>query len=66
MMVQRWLPTMRYEFGGQEENKVETPPPLPPPIQEICNNLKQEHNIAKAVKADDAVVPVELWDKAVC
>jgi hypothetical protein len=64
--IRRWSPTTRYEFGVQEENEVETPPPLPPPIQEICNNLKQEHDIAKAVKVDKAVVPVELWEKAVC
>ncbi len=32
----------------------------------ILNKLKDRHDIAKAVKADDAKVPVELWDKAVC
>ena len=28
--------------------------------------LKEEHDIAKAVKDDDAEVPVELWNQAVC
>jgi len=28
--------------------------------------LKQEHDLAKAVKSDDAEVPVDLWDRAVC
>ena len=60
------MATTRYEFGVPEEGEMTTFTPFQHPIQEICNNLKQEHNIAKAVKADDAVVPVELWDKAVC
>lgn len=28
--------------------------------------IKQEHDLAKAVKADDAEVPVHLWDEIVC
>ena len=28
--------------------------------------MKEKQDIAKAVKADNARVPVELWDKAVC
>jgi hypothetical protein len=30
----------------------------------VC--LKKEHDLAKAVKSDDAEVPVFLWDNAVC
>ncbi len=33
---------------------------------DIFENLKQEHDLAKAIKANDAEVPVELWDTAVC
>jgi hypothetical protein len=37
-----------------------------PRSREILNELKDKHNIVKAVKADDAKVPVELWDEAMC
>ena len=33
---------------------------------ELFAKLKQEHGLAKAVKSDDAVAPVDLWDQAVC
>ncbi len=33
---------------------------------ELFAKLKQEHDLAKAVKLDDAEVPVDLWDQAVC
>ena len=36
-----------------------------PTILNILNKLKKEHDIAKAVKSDDAEVPVHLWDYAV-
>ncbi len=32
----------------------------------IFAKLKKEHKFAKAVKSDDAEVPVWLWDNAVC
>ncbi len=32
----------------------------------IFDKLKKEHEFAKAMKSDDAEVPVWLWDKAVC
>ncbi len=32
----------------------------------LFTKLKQEHDLAKAVKSDDAEVNVELWDQAVC
>jgi hypothetical protein len=32
----------------------------------MFEKLKKEHDLAKAVKADDAKVPVYLWDEAVC
>lgn len=28
--------------------------------------IKKEHDIAKAVKSDDAEVPVHLWDEIIC
>ena len=34
--------------------------------RELFAKLKQEHGLAKAVKSDDAEVPVDLWDQAVC
>jgi hypothetical protein len=37
-----------------------------PHIEEVLSKLKEKHDIAKAVKADNARVPVELWDEAVC
>jgi hypothetical protein len=64
--VRGWSSATRYEFGVQEESEGGNLIPLPPPIQEICANLKYEHDIANAVKADNAVVLVELWDEAVC
>jgi hypothetical protein len=33
---------------------------------EILAQLKQEHNLEKAVKPDNLEVPVGLWDAAVC
>jgi hypothetical protein len=32
----------------------------------ILDKVRVEHDMAKAVKANDAQVPVYLWDKAVC
>ncbi len=32
----------------------------------MLDKVKMEHDLAKAVKDDDAQVPVYLWDKAVC
>ncbi len=32
------------------------------PEQEILNVLKKEHDLAKAVKSDNASVPKHLWD----
>ena len=37
-----------------------------PSERELFAKLKQEHDLAKAVKSDDAEVPVDLWDQAVC
>ena len=34
--------------------------------RELFAKLKQEHDLTKAVKSDDAEVPVDLWDQAVC
>ena len=37
-----------------------------PSERELFAKLKQEHDLAKAVKSDDAEVPLDLWDQAVC
>ena len=34
--------------------------------QELLSAIKKAHNLAKAVKSDDAEVPKHLWDAAVC
>ena len=34
--------------------------------QELLRAIKKAHNLAKAVKSDDAEVPKHLWDAAVC
>jgi hypothetical protein len=49
-----------------EHNCLEIEHIIAPRSHMILNKLKDKHHIAKAVKADDAKVPVELWDKAVC
>ena len=36
------------------------------PEWDLFAKLKQEHDLAKAVKSDNAEVPVDLWDQAVC
>jgi len=36
------------------------------PERDLFAKLNQEHDLAKAVKSDDAEVPVDLWDQAVC
>ncbi len=39
----------------------------PPEIHKTkLDKVKKEHDLAKAVKADDAQVPVYVWDKVVC
>jgi hypothetical protein len=37
-----------------------------PSERELFAKLKQEHDLAKAVKSDNTEVPVDLWDQAVC
>jgi hypothetical protein len=39
---------------------------LPKVHEPILDKVRAEHDMAKAVKADDAQVPVYLWDKAAC
>jgi hypothetical protein len=39
---------------------------LPEVHEMMLGKVKKEHDLAKAVKADDAQVLVYLWDKAVC
>jgi hypothetical protein len=63
------LAATRSKFGVQDTSNsthAEADNGLNPHIEEVLSELKEKHNIAKAVKADDARVPVELWDEAVC
>jgi hypothetical protein len=39
---------------------------LPKVHDTILDKMRAEHDMAKAVKANDAQVPVYLWDEAVC
>ncbi len=39
---------------------------LPKVHKIILDKVRAKHDMAKAIKADDAQVPVYLWDKAVC
>jgi hypothetical protein len=32
----------------------------------LLERLKQKHDLAKAIKSDDAEVPVHIWDNAIC
>jgi hypothetical protein len=67
-----WSNTMRYKFRIQYEvPQVVTAPEtslvgraVAP--SELRDYLKQEHDMVKATKADDAAIPVQLWDNAVC
>jgi len=66
--AQDWSPITRYNFGfdsgiiASEEIKS-----LPPTAHEaVLDKVKFEHDLAKAVKADDAEVPIHLWDEKVC
>jgi hypothetical protein len=40
--------------------------PIEPSPLALFAKLKQEHDLAKAVKSDDAEVHIDLWDQAVC
>jgi hypothetical protein len=63
---------MRYKFGIQHKVPQVVTAPKTSLVgravapSELCDYLKQEHNVAKAAKADDAAIPVHLWDDAVC
>ncbi len=39
---------------------------LPEVHETILDKVRAEHDMAKAVKANDAQIPVYLWDEAVC
>jgi hypothetical protein len=56
-LARGWSSATQYEFGVQEESEGGNLIPLPPPIQEICTNLKYEHNIANAMKVDNRSGP---------
>ena len=60
------MPTSNQVETGQVEDVATGVATVEIAIPKICNILKREHDIAKAVKAHDAVVPVELWDEVVC
>ena len=36
------------------------------PSQERIDQMKLQHDLAKAVKSDDAEVPVHLWNTKIC
>ncbi len=61
-----WSNTTRYKFGIQHEVPQVVTAPKTSLVgravvpSELCDYLKQEHDMAKAVKADDAAVPVHL------
>jgi hypothetical protein len=40
--------------------------PVEPSPLALFAKLKQEHNLAKAIKSDNTEVHVDLWDLAVC
>jgi hypothetical protein len=62
---------MRYKFGSQQEiSKVSVAGRTAHDYKAVtlldpCDSIKQAHDMAKAVKANDATVPVHLWDKAI-
>ena len=51
------------DTGEQEENNREM---VLNQDQELFKAIKKAHDLAKAVKSDDAEVPKHLWDVAVC
>jgi hypothetical protein len=66
-----WSNATRYKFGIQQEVSKESVAPKTShaykavaPL-DLCDFIKQEHGVAKAMKADDATVPAHLWDKAI-
>ena len=70
--AQDWSPITRYKFGFNSRRprgsiaskEIKS---LPPTAHEaVLDKVKFEHDLAKAVKADDAEVPVHLWDEKVC
>jgi hypothetical protein len=66
-----WSNAMRYKFGSQQEiSKVSVAGKTAHDYKAVtlldpCDSIKQAHDMAKAVKANDATVPVHLWDKAI-
>jgi hypothetical protein len=50
---------------GQVTEPLPREPVEPSPLA-LFAKLKQEHNLAKAVKSDNVEVHVDLWDQAVC
>ncbi len=71
-VAQGWSNTTRHDLGiHQDVPQVITVPETSPSNRavasaELCDHLKEEYDVAKAVKADDVAVSVHLWDKAVC
>jgi hypothetical protein len=62
-LARSWSTTTRYEFGIKVETSSRTGGIK---MAEILEDLRVKHDIAKAVKADNAKVSVKLWDEAVC
>jgi hypothetical protein len=69
-IAQGWSNAMRYKFGIQQEaSKIPVDPKTAHANKavapsDLCDSIKQEHDVTKAMKADDAAVPVHLWDEA--
>jgi hypothetical protein len=66
--AQDWSPITRYNFGFDSgiiaSKEIKS---LPPAAHEaVLDKVKFEHDLAEAVKADDAEVPIHLWDEKVC
>jgi hypothetical protein len=55
-------------LNANMSNRLTTAPSTSPEpiVCSIFEKLKQEHDLAKAAKLDNAEVPVELWDQAIC
>ena len=50
----------------QEEHATDKAIAVAEPSNAVLRRIREEHDLAKAVKADDAEVPVHLWDDCIC
>ena len=54
-------PSLSFEYQTEKSNALFTTAPT----QAKLDHIKEEHDLAKAVKSDDAPVPVHIWDRKV-